>query len=77
MEWKTIDSIPLNTEVLVYSKTWEGEINGKDEPDNPVMKVVTSNGHSFDICDTDAYAAWAINPTHWTELPLPPLDIEE
>lgn len=75
-EWNPIETIPLNTEVLVYSELWEGEINDQCKPDNPVMKVITSNRHGFVICDGDAYAAWAINPTHWKPLPLPPITEE-
>jgi hypothetical protein len=55
---------------------WAGEINGVS-PDEPMLVIRWTGGRTdwpgfdWDVCGTDAYAAW-MDPSHWHPLPEPP-----
>ena len=67
-DWKHISTAPRDRPFLVCGGTWEGEINSP-EPVTSATKVIQERPGKFDVCDTDAYASWVNDPTHWCDLP--------
>lgn len=64
MEWQTIETAPMQTDVLVAFSTIVGE----------ARCLATNSGPQWFWANTDPSDHWAnaIYPTHWQPLPPPP-----
>lgn len=71
-EWRSIETAPSMTRILVYGGVWDGEISGPT-PSFEAHVVIDRYGNKmWAVCGTDAYSAQILNPTHWMPLPSPP-----
>ena len=67
MEWiKAEDMFPSDGQNVIAVGTWSGEINGRGE--SGYMGIGTWEG-SYVSIDSDTYATWIVDVTHWMPLP--------
>jgi hypothetical protein len=71
MEWQPIETVPLNTPILVTGGLMEDELT--NEPwEYGVAIVDTGSRKHFSVVHACYYSVWVNSPTHWAPLPAPP-----
>lgn len=77
-EWQSIETAPKDGScILVWSRTWAGEVNRPEEDNGSCYVAFYTNGKSdyhgewWYVHGGDAHASW-VQPTHWMPLPTPP-----
>ena len=79
-QWQPIETAPKGGPFLVYG----GELGGELSYPAKSTEAVKVSGRAadnlyhkkgdvvFEVADTDYYAVWVVNPTHWMPLPEAP-----